>query len=83
LRNIVNNAFGKEFATTHLTIKFPVINDLEVCDIDIKAGLFPLYCDITDKNGGINKKFYVRSGNTSQEFDIQETASYISKRFKN
>jgi hypothetical protein len=24
----------------------------------------------------------VRSGNTSQEFDIQETASYISKRFE-
>jgi uncharacterized protein with ParB-like and HNH nuclease domain len=83
LRNIVNNAFGKEFATTHLTIKFPVINDLEVCDIDIKAGLTPLYCDATDKNGGTSKKFYVRSGNTSQEFDIQETASYISKRFKN
>ena len=83
LRNIVNNVFGKEFATTHLTIKFPVVNDLEVCEIDIKAGLFPLYCDATDKNGGINKKFYVRSGNTSQEFDIQETASYISKRFKN
>jgi uncharacterized protein with ParB-like and HNH nuclease domain len=83
LRNIVNNAFGKEFATTRLTINFPVLNDLEVCDIDIKAGLNPLYCDTTDKNGGINKKFYVRSGNTSQEFDIQETASYISKRFKN
>ena len=83
LRNIVNNAFGKEFATTHLTINFPLVNDLEVCDIDIKPGLNPLYCDTTDKNGGINKKFYVRSGNTSQEFDIQETASYISKRFKN
>ena len=83
LRNIVNNAFGKEFATTHLIINFPLVNDLEVCDIDIKPGLNPLYCDTTDKNGGINKKFYVRSGNTSQEFDIQEAASYISKRFKN
>lgn len=82
MRNIVNNAFGKEFATTHLKIKFPVINDLEICDIDIKAGLNPIYCDVIDKNGGTNKKFYVRSGNTSQEFDIQETASYISKRFK-
>lgn len=39
----------------HLTIKFPVINELEVCDIDIKAGLTPLYCDATDKNGGTSK----------------------------
>ena len=83
LRNIVNNAFGKDFATTHLTVKFPIINDVEICEIDIKAGINPLYCEFSDKNGNNQKKFYVRSGNTSQEFDIQETASYISKRFRN
>ncbi len=82
LRNIVNNMFGKDFATTHLTVKFPIINEVEICEIDIKAGDTPLYCNLSDKNGQIVKKFYVRSGNTSQEFDIQETASYISKRFK-
>jgi hypothetical protein len=82
LRNIVNNIFGKDFATTHLTVKFPIINEVEICEIDIKAGDTPLYCNLSDKNGQIVKKFYVRSGNTSQEFDIQETASYISKRFK-
>ncbi len=82
LRNIVNNMFGKDFATTHLTVRFPIINEVEICEIDIKAGDTPLYCNLSDKNGQIVKKFYVRSGNTSQEFDIQETASYISKRFK-
>ena len=82
LRNIVNNIFGKDFATTHLTVKFPIINEVEICEIDIKAGDTPLYCNLSDKNGQMVKKFYVRSGNTSQEFDIQETASYISKRFK-
>jgi predicted HTH transcriptional regulator len=81
LRNIVNNAFGKEFATTNLTVNFPIVNTMEICEIDIKSGTNPLYYEVQDKNGRTEKKFYVRSGNTSQEFDIQETASYISKRF--
>jgi len=82
LRNIVNQAFGKEFSTTNLKINFPIVNTMEICEIDIKSGTIPLYCEVQDKNGKIEKKFYVRSGNTSQEFDIQETASYISKRFE-
>lgn len=82
LRTIVNNAFGKEYAVTNLTVKFPIVNDLEICEIDIKSGSKPLYCEVSDKNGQVQKKFYIRSGNSSQELDIQETASYISKRFK-
>lgn len=81
LRNIVNNSFGKEFATTQINVRFPIVNDLEICEIDIKAGKKPLYCETTDKNGAASKKFYVRSGNTSQELDIEETASYIKNRF--
>ncbi|MFL5740573.1 MAG: DUF262 domain-containing protein [Flavisolibacter sp.] len=81
LRNIVNNAFGKDFGAMQLSAKFPVVDDLEICEIDIKAGNKPIYLDTTDKNGQSIKKFYVRSGNTSQELDIAETASYIKKRF--
>lgn len=81
LRNILNNSFGKEFAATSLNVRFPIVNDLEICEIDIKAGKNPLYCELPDKNGATQKKFYIRSGNTSQELDIQETASYIKNRF--
>lgn len=81
LRNIVNNAFGKEFSATNLNIRFPIVSDLEICEIDIKAWKSPIYCEAPDKNGNNQKKFYIRSGNTSQELDIEETASYIKKRF--
>jgi hypothetical protein len=81
LRNIVNNAFGKDFGITQLSIRFPVVDDLEICEVDIKAGRQPLYLDTLDKNGNSIKKFYVRSGNSSQELDIAETATYIKKRF--
>lgn len=81
LRNIVNKTFGKEFAATNLTIRFPIVNDLEICEVNIKPGLHPLYCTVADKSGAANKKFYVRSGNSSQDLDIEETASFIKTRF--
>lgn len=81
LRNIVNKSFGKEFGALNITVRFPIVNDIEICEIDIKAGKTPLYCEVSDKNGAPQKKFFVRSGNTSQDLDIQETASYIKKRF--
>jgi uncharacterized protein with ParB-like and HNH nuclease domain len=81
LRNIINNAFGKEFAAIYINVRFPIVNDMEICEIDIKAANAPLYCEVADKNGATQKKFYVRSGNSSQELDIEETASYIKKRF--
>jgi len=81
LRNLINNAFGKEYAATQLEIRFPIVDEMEICEIDIKQGKNPLYCEVTDKSGGKAKKFYIRSGNSSQELDIQETASYIRSRF--
>ena len=81
LRNIVNNAFGKEYTATNLNVRFPIVNDAEICEVDIKAFNKPLYLEVADKVGAMQKKFYIRSGNTSQELDIEETASYIIKRF--
>ena len=81
LRNLVNNAYGVEFATNNLDIQFPIVDDEEICIVTIEEGLRPLYTEIVDKNGGRNKKFYVRSGNSSQEVSITELATYINQRF--
>ena len=60
---------------------FPVVYDQEICVVNIKSGIRPLYSEVSDKNGQKSKKFYVRSGNSSQEIDITEVANYINKRF--
>ena len=83
LRNIVNNTYGKDFATTHMKVNFPVIEELEICEIDIKAGTKPLFLEVLDKNGQRHKRFFVRSGNSSQDLDIAETAEYVKRRFEN
>tara|TARA_B100001057_G_C22826550_1_gene941670 strand:+ start:111 stop:2261 length:2151 start_codon:yes stop_codon:yes gene_type:complete len=81
LRNLVNKSYGVEFATNNLEVDFPVVYDQEICVVNIKSGIRPLYSEISDKNGQKSKKFYVRSGNSSQEIDITEVADYINNRF--
>jgi hypothetical protein len=82
LRNLVNHAYGIEFATNNLVVSFPEVNDTEICVVDIKQGLRPIYTEVSDKNGNKSTKFYVRSGNSSQEIDITEVAQYINQRFE-
>jgi predicted HTH transcriptional regulator len=81
LRNLVNKSYGIEFATNNLEVQFPLVEDHEICVVTISSGIRPLYTDVSDKNGQKSKKFYVRSGNSSQEIDITDVASYINQRF--
>jgi hypothetical protein len=82
LRNLVNDAFGKNFATSAITIKFYQINEMEICKVVIKKGDKPLYLKVVDGNGNKTEKFYVRSGNASQELGISDITEYITSRFK-
>lgn len=82
LRNLLNVNFGKGFATAQIRISFPQINGKEFCQIDIKRGKEPMYLHVSPQNGPKIEKFYVRSGNTSQELSIDEAARYINERFK-
>lgn len=82
LRNLINDAYGIEFSSGSVTLKFPKINDMEVCVLEVKQGNIPLYTNVTDKNGVKNQKFYVRSGNSSPELPLNEIASYVNSRFE-
>ena len=81
LRNLINHAFGENFGALGISIKFDKINDSEICIIDILQWNKPLYLETTDKSGQKSKKFYIRSGNTSQELELDEISDYISSRF--
>lgn len=81
LRNIVNSAFGVEFSSNNLLITFPKVDEQEICVVEIKSGLRPLYNHVKDKNGQSQSKFYIRSGNSSREVPITEITSYINSRF--
>lgn len=80
LRHLINQSFGINFATSALTIKFIQVTDKEICQIDIAKGNKPLYLKVSDNNQSMDK-FYVRSGNSSQEIGVKEVSEYIHSRF--
>ena len=82
LNNLINAAFGKDFAPGSIQVHFPIIDENEICVVDIEPGKLPLYIDVTSKSGVKKRKFFVRSGNSSQDLNIDEAASYIQSRFK-
>jgi len=81
LRNLVNNAYGVGFAANNIKVTFPVIDDKEICVIEIKPGNKPLYTITTDKYGIKSEKFYLRSGNSSPELPTREIPLYVRTRF--
>jgi predicted HTH transcriptional regulator len=83
LRNLINENFGKEFATSQISISFPIVDDKEFCQVDVKRGRVPKYLQVASKNGPKVEKFYVRSGNSSQELSIEDATKYINQRFRN
>lgn len=82
LTNILNKTFWADFGATQVDISFPIVHEQEICMIEVKAGNKPLYLEMMDKNGQKKKKLFVRSGNSSQEFDDPEAlGNYIKTRF--
>jgi hypothetical protein len=81
LRNLINRTFGKVFATIGININFKTIEEAEICVINVFKGSKPLYLELIDDNGKKSEKFYVRSGNTSQELGLSEISEYIKSRF--
>jgi len=82
LRNIFSESFGKAFVSSNVNVSFPVVNKNEICKIEITNSKSPLYVKLPNNNGQKEEKFYVRSGNTSQELSLSEVPGYISSNFK-
>ena len=61
-----------------------VVTKLSRCCIDEnrKEGAEPVYVTTTDKHGNKTERFYVRSGNSSQEIQsLKEITEYVSKKY--
>ncbi len=83
LRNLLSSRYGLGYTTKNLKINFPVIDNCEICQIQIKRGKDPLYTKISKKGGGPVEKFYIRSGNASRVLEnLSEATEYIISRFR-
>jgi len=82
LRNLLNGAFGAAFVSSKLKVMFPAIGEVEICQVDIQPSAKPFVLTVKDKNGVGQEKFYVRSGNSSQELSLAEMPPYLAERFQ-
>lgn len=82
LRNLIGSTFTVRYTARKINISFITMDDKEVCIIKIAKGEYPLFLKTADKNGKQFEKFYVRSGNSSQEINtLTEINNYITVRF--
>lgn len=83
LRTFLNKTFSVSFVTQHLEIKFPVLDKKAICRINIIPSSDPVFIEIA-KNSQKSERFYLRSGNTSQEIiSLREINDYVKDRFNN
>ena len=83
LRNLISSTFTVRYAARKLAISFLILDGKEICVIKISKGEYPLFLKTSEKNGNKIEKFYIRSGNSSQEITtLTEINNYIRVRFK-
>ncbi|HOT96583.1 MAG TPA: DUF262 domain-containing protein [bacterium] len=82
LRNLLNQHFEKGFVATKIKISFPLVEDEEICQIEVATSPEPIVLKFKDRNGALVEKFYVRSGNSSQEIPMSEFNKYIKTHFQ-
>ncbi len=81
LLNLVSSAYGTDYAAMGLKVSFPIVDETEICMVEINAGKKPLYTEVADKNGAKTKKFFIRRGNSSHEMPLVEVADYVANHF--
>jgi len=82
-RKLITNQYGIAFANENLLMEFPVFDGKAICSIQIKAASVPIFLKSKSKQGQEIEKFYVRSGNASQEIaSLKEVNEYIKVRFR-
>ena len=84
LRNLMHKLMGVKYVSKFIRTEFETFEDQKiVCRIKVISADEPLYLKYTNKNGQLDEKFYVRSGNSSHEIkSISEINDYINKKFK-
>ncbi len=83
LNKLIVNQFGISFINENLLVYFEQIEEKTICIIRINPSAHPLYLKTKDKNGQQIEKFYVRSGNSSQQISsLKEINDYIRRRFR-
>ncbi|MCX7021610.1 MAG: DUF262 domain-containing protein [bacterium] len=75
LTEIITKFLG-ENARNYCTVEFEKIEEKTICRVDMNSSPFPIY--LTD---GERKYFYVRTGNSTRPYEMDEAHQYIAQHW--
>jgi len=79
LTDVLNKHFSQGFRAARVKVSFPMLAGESICRIDIQRSRTPVYVTVGDRNGNMAERFFVRSGNSSQELPPSQIASYVQE----
>jgi very-short-patch-repair endonuclease len=81
LTSILGKHFTQAFRASRIRVSFPSIGEVVACRIDVERARAEVYVTTADRNGALAERFFVRSGNSSQELRTSEVAAYVAEHF--
>ena len=76
LRNTLGNFISK-LVGPHLDVAFEIIQDRQICRVDVRPGPEPAYV----QEGNVKDIFYVRQGNQTVKLSLSDAITYIRHRW--
>jgi len=82
LTNLFTKHFGQACRAARIRVTFPDLGGTTICRVDMDASSQPVFVNVADRNGSVAERFFVRSGNSTQELRPSEATQYISGHFR-
>ena len=80
--NLLTNHFGQAYRASRIRVTVADHDGKDICRVDIDRSPSAVFVTTADSKGNSAERFFVRSGNSTQELSPRETAAYIREHFK-
>ena len=81
LTSLLTNHFGQAYRASRIQVAFSDNDGKDVCRVDIDRSPSAVFVTTADGKGSPAERFFVRSGNSTQELSPSQTAAYIREHF--
>jgi very-short-patch-repair endonuclease len=82
LTNLLGKHFGAAFRAARIGINFPQHEGRDVCRIEVGPAVEAQFVSLPDRGGSMAERFFVRSGNSTQELTPSQMHLYVGQRFR-
>ncbi|WP_082670098.1 DUF3320 domain-containing protein [Sphingomonas sanguinis] len=82
LTNLLGKHFGSAFRAARIGVTFPQHEGVDVCRIEVGPAVEAQFVSLPDRGGTVTERFFVRSGNSTQELTPSQMHLYVGQRFR-